>query len=82
MDTVYDVMNHDDVMLILAGCTLWTSRGLMNLVSHLRRRRRSKNTRTESGLIRVNYFCDHIYIIVPHLVLIIVRIQNLYIQVD
>ena len=51
----------------------------MNLVSRLRRRRRrSKNTRTESGLVRVNYFCDHI---VPHLVLIIARIQNFYIQV-
>ena len=28
----------------------------MNLVSPLKRRRRSKNTRTESGLIRVNFF--------------------------
>ena len=28
----------------------------MNLVSRLGRRRRSKNTRTKSGLIRVNFF--------------------------
>ena len=28
----------------------------MNLVSRLKRRRRSKNTRTESGFVRVNFF--------------------------
>ena len=45
----------------------------MNLVSHLRRRRRSKNTRTESGLIRVNFLYNHSHVNF----VIIIRIQNL-----
>ena len=34
----------------------------MNLVSRLKRKRRSKNTRIKSGLIRVNFFASGIII--------------------
>ena len=48
----------------------------MNLVSRLGRRRRSKNTRTKSGLIRVNFFVADFFLLA--LVAIIIATLILY----